>query len=236
VEGTIHDKVPARHVIGHLPGLSDSRYGGINAQTIVVLVQYDAPPLSPETEFYPAANDNASGVAVMVEAVRAMRETGYEPYRTFLFIAYSGEGLEGGERVQPSDVSKFLQAKTGFSSSLDIETIVHLRGLGTGDGDTLILSAAGSRRLTKLFEDSARRMDVRARPSQEDVDLSIVFEEKSRWERGQEAPEITLTWEGWETTSRTKNDTPESLSADVLEQAGETLTLALMILGRELEY
>jgi peptide/nickel transport system permease protein len=236
VEGTVHDKVPARHVIGHLPGVSDSRYGGINAQTIVVLAQYDSPPISPEGTLYPAANDNASGVATMLEVVRAMRESGYEPYRTFLFIAYSGEGLEGGEAVQPSDVRKFLQAKPGFSASLEIETIVHLRGLGAGDGGTLLLSASGSRRLARLFEDSARRMDVRARRAQEAVDLSIVFEEKSRRERGQEAPEMTLTWEGWEAISRTPADAPETLSADKLEQAGETLTLALMILGRELQY
>jgi hypothetical protein len=236
MEGTLHDKVPVQHVIGHLPGLSDSRYGGINAQAIVVLAQYDSPPISPERAFHPSANDNASGVAVMSEVVRAMQESNYEPYRTFLFIAYSGEGLEGGEAVHPSDIKKFLQAKPGFASGLEIEAIVHLVGLGAGDGDTLILSATGSRRLAKLFEDAARRMGVRARQAQEAVDLSIVFEEKSRQERGQEAPEITLSWEGWETTSRTPADTVETLSADTLEQSGEALTLALMILGRELQY
>jgi ABC-type dipeptide/oligopeptide/nickel transport system permease subunit len=236
MEGTLREKVPTQHVIGHLPGLSDSRYGGINTQTIVVLAQYDSPPISPEQAFHPSANDNASGVAVMSEVARAMQESNYEPYRTFLFIAYSGEGLEGGEPVQPSDIKKFLQAKPGFASGLEIEAIVHLVGLGAGEGDTLTLSATGSRRLAKLFEDSARRMGVRARQAQEAVDLSIVFEDKSRQERGQEAPEITLAWEKWDTTSRTPADRPEAISSDRLEQAGEALTLALMILGRELQY
>jgi hypothetical protein len=236
VEGTLHDKVPAAHVIGHLPGQSDSRYGGINSQAIVVLAQYDSPPISPEGAFHPAANDNASGVATMVEVVRTMRETGYQPYRTFLFIAYSSEGLEGGEPVSPSDVGKFLQAKPGFAAGLEVEAIVHLQGLGAGKGDTLTISAAGSRRLAKLFEDSARHMGVQASQAEEAVDLSIVFEEKSRQERGQEAPEITLSWEGWESTSRTPADTPQSLSADRLKEAGQVLTLALMVLGRDLEY
>lgn len=138
--------------------------------------------------------------------------------------------------MQPSDIRKFLQARPGFSSSLEVEAIVHLRGVGAGEGKALLLSATGSRRLAKLFEESARRMNVRARQAQEAVDLSIVFEEKSRYERGQLAPEVTLTWEGWEATSRTPADTPETLSADKLEQAGEALTLALMVLGRELQY
>jgi hypothetical protein len=236
VRSTSVEKVPVRHIIGHLPGQSDSRYGGLNNQAIVVLAQYDSPPVSPERALHAAANDNASGVAVMTEVVRTMQESGYQPYRTFLFVAYSGEGLEGGEPVSPSDVAKFLQAKRGFATSLEVEAIVHLRGLGAGTGRTLQLAASGSRRLAKLFEDSARQMGVPARQVEEPVDLSIVFEEKSRRERGQEAPEITLTWEGWQSVSRTAEDTPASLSANQLEQAGQALALALMTLGRELQY
>jgi hypothetical protein len=236
VEGTSLQKVPAHHVIGHLPGESDSRYGGLNSQAIVVLAQYDSPPLGPDGTFYPAANDNASGVAVMLEAIRTMQETGYQPYRTFLFIAYSGEGLEGGEPVSPSDVRKFLQAHQGFLKNLEVEAIVHLRGLGAGDGDGLRLSAMGSRRLSRLFLESARRMGVRANPAKEAVDISIVFEEKSRREGGQEAPEVVLAWEGWQDTSRLPTDTPETLSPEKLERAGRALTLALMIVGRETRY
>jgi peptide/nickel transport system permease protein len=236
VEGTVHEKITVHHIIGHLPGESNSRYGGMNAQTIVVLAQYDSPPPSPDGAIYPAANDNASGVAVMIEAIRAMQETGYQPYRTFLFIAYSGEGLEGGEQVFPSDVRKFLQAHQGFTQNLEVEAIVHLRGLGAGEGDGLRLAAMGSRRLSKLFQDSARRMGVRADPAKEAVDISIVYEEKSRWEGGQEAPEIVLTWEGWEETSRLPTDVPEALSGEKLEKAGRALTLALMIMGREVRY
>jgi ABC-type dipeptide/oligopeptide/nickel transport system permease component len=236
VQGTIHDKVPVRHVIGHMPGLSDSQYGGINNEVIVVLAQYDSPPSSPEGTFYPAANDNASGVAIMLEAIRTMQEMAYRPYRTFLFIAYSGEGLEGGEPVLPSDVSKFLQAKHGFSSNLEVKTIVHLRGLGAGEGEALTLAASGNRRIAALFQRAARQMGVRARPAKEPVDIGIVFEEKGAFEGGQEAPEIILYWENWEATARLSTDTLEAISTDKLDRAGRTLTLALMILGRELEY
>ena len=172
----------------------------------------------------------------MLEAVRAMRESGYEPYRTFLFVAYSAEGLEGGEWVYPPDVDRFLDAKKGFRSSFDIEAVVDVRGVGAGDGEGVVISAGGSARLADLFEESARRMDVKARRGGEAVDISIVFEEMSRYASGQEAPKVGLHWEGWEVTSRRSEDTVASLSREKLEDAGRVVSLALMTLGRELEY
>jgi len=243
VQGTVYEKVPVRHVIGHLPGRAGHTEGAPEADAaklddhlIVVLAQYDSPPPNPEGALYPAANDNASGVAVMLEAIRTMQETGYQPYKTFLFVAYSGEGLEGGGEVSPRDVSWFLQAKQGFSTSFEVEAVVDLRGLGAGQGDGLVVSAGGSLRLTNLFETAARQMGIRAHRAGEPVDISIVFEEKSSLEGGQEAPNIGLSWEGWEATSRLPTDTLETISEDKLERAGRALTLALMILGRETQY
>jgi peptide/nickel transport system permease protein len=236
VQGTVYDKVPVRHVIGHMPGVLDTDMGGPAAETILVLAQYDAPPPSPDGVSYPAANDNASGVAVMLETIRTMQESGYQPYRTLLFIAYSAEGLEGGEPAYPPEIERFLEAKYGFGSNLDIEAVVDLRGLGAGEGDGLLLSAGGSLRLANLFEESARRMGVKSRRGGESVDMSIVFDDPEYWESGSEAPYIGLSWEGWEATSRLPADTPESISEDKLEQAGRTLALALMIMGRETNY
>lgn len=235
VEGTVREE-PVRHVLGHITGSSDSRYGGINNRMIVVMAQYDTPPLSPDGVFHPAANDNASGVAVMLEAIRTMQETGYQPYKTFLFVAYSAEGLEGGEPVSPPDVERFLEAKAGFSSSFDIEAVVDLRGVGAGAGDSLIVSAGGSIRLADLLEQSARQVGANVRRGGEAVDISIIFEEKSAYEGGQEAPRVGLSWEGWRATAGTAADTLETISEEKLEQAGRALTLALMIMGRETQY
>ena len=59
----------------------------------------------------PRANDNASGVAVMLEAIRVLQETGYQPYKTLMFVAYSAEGLEGGELVLEPDLNRLLRAR-----------------------------------------------------------------------------------------------------------------------------
>jgi hypothetical protein len=239
VEGTIQERVPVRHVIGHLPGVSGRASAGeaqLDNQLIVVLAQYDSPPYGPDG-CCPATNDNASGVGVMLEVVRAMREANYQPYRTFLFVAYAGEGLDGGEVVEPQDVNRFLQAKAGFATAYDVEAIIDLRGVGAGTGNGLELSAGGNQRLAELFESSARRVGLATSRAAEPVDLSVVFADRSNFSGGgQEAPYIRLSWEGWQDTARTAGDTLDTISPARLQQVGQALAQALMIMGREDRY
>ncbi len=234
VQGETVDRFESYHVLGYLPGTEGQ---GLDGEMIMVLAQYDAPPLDPDGQPRPNANDNASGVAVMLEAIRTMQESGYQPYRTFMFVAYSSEGLEGGEVVTaPPDPQKLLQAKIGFGSSYTVKAVVDLRGLGSGDGNRLAISTGGSQRLGELLEKSARQMGVKTVRADEPVDFTQVFAERSARESGQEAPQIMLHWEGWEKTALTPADTPDTISAETLQKSGRALTLSLMILGREAEY
>lgn len=234
VQGQVAEKVPTPHVVGHLPGLSDSRYGGVNQQVIVVMAQYDSPPPAPDGAVYPGAVDNASGVAVMLEAIRALQTSGYQPYRTFLFVAYSGEGYEGGLAYQP-DVTQLLTNKYGFSAAFQVEAIVDLRGLGAAEGRNLELFSGGNLRLANLFEDAARLTGVPSRRADETVDISIIFEERDFQESGQEAPIIQIRWEGWEARAGTPADTLAAIDPDHLQAAGRAVSLGLMILGREIQ-
>ncbi len=237
VEGTLVEQQPVRNVLGYIPGTEgfDLCETCLGKQLIVVMAQYDSPPQGPEG-VYPAANDNASGVAVMLEAIRLLQQTDYQPYKTFLFIAYAGEGLDGGEPIIDSDVNKFLQAKVGFSQ-LNLEAIVIMRGLGGGSGNRLEISAGGSLRLADMFEKSARRMGTGTVRTDENVNLGIIYQEGSSFQQsGQKAPVVRLFWDGWEQTSRTSADHLTDISADKLEASGRALALSLMILGRETEY
>jgi peptide/nickel transport system permease protein len=231
VEGTLREKNTALHVIGHLPGTS----AALDNKMIVVLAKYDSPAASPDGLLYPAANDNASGVALMLETIRTMRKVGYQPYKTFLFVAYSGEGWENGEPVVP-EISKFLQTKYGFDNAFDVEAVIELRGMANQDGERLQLMAGGSVRLADLFQTAARRMHVPVDRSGENVDLSIVFEDRSLQQGGEEAPSIRLDWQGWQNSSHSSLDTVDSISVDNLQDAGRALNLALMVLGRETQY
>ncbi|MBC8446173.1 MAG: M28 family peptidase, partial [Chloroflexi bacterium] len=242
VTGTVHDRVPVRHVIGHLPGVKgkiESTYipdAQMDNQLIMVLAQYDGVGIGPTGALYPGANDNASGVAVMLEAIRILQEQDYTPARTFLFVAYAGEGTPHGLAVgaQPP-VTKFLEAKTGFTN-FKLEAVIYLRGLGHGTEPVLELSAGGSQRLIRVFEDAARSMGAHTRRGGEQLDLTLVFEEGSMADSADEAPNITLSTVGWEETSHQPTDTLETISAERLEEAGQTLALALMVMGREENY
>ena len=237
IDGTLVEKFTVKNVIGLIPGTFGYEYcvDCLDQQLAVVMAQYDSPPIGPEG-VYPAANDNASAVAVMLEAIRALQETDYQPYRSFLFVAYSGEGLDGGEPVIDPDVNKFLQARTGFSN-FKLEAIVKLRGLGGGSGDGLEVSAGGSLRLAQLFERSTKLMGTDVVRSDEAIDISVIYTDGSApSQSGQEAPVVRLFWEGWGVHSRLPSDSVENISADNLEEAGRALALSLMILGREAQY
>lgn len=232
IAGTVETREPVPNVVGQLPGTS----GELDEQMIVVMAQYDQPPAGPDDTFFPGANDNASGIGVMLELIRTMQETGYQPNKTFLFVAYAGEGTDMGNVVYPPDPSKFLDARYGFSSAYEIEAVVDLRGLGRGTGDRLSIVASGSRRLADLLEEAGRRMGVDTARTGENVDLSTVFQERNLNAEGQPAPQVGVTWEGWEATSRMEADTLSSVSADTMEEAGQAIGLALMTIGRETNY
>ena len=240
IEGHPTENIEIKNVIGHLPGVA-AGLGGASAETqldnevIVIMAQYDTPPLRPTGVLPPGANDNASGVAVMLEMIRCIQESGYQPYRTLLFVAYSGEGYDGGE-IPTTEAPSFLKAKFGFSQNLEVVSVIDLRGVGSARGDELLLSSKGSLRLANIFEEAAKKMNVPTQRKQENIDVSIVFDDRSPQEGGQEAPIVKLMWKGWDATSHSSTDTLETVSIQHLDQAGEAASLALMIIGRTTNY
>ena len=169
---------------------------------LIIIAPYDAPPLNPDGLPRPDANNSAGGVAVMLEAISTLQESDYQPLRSFLFVAYSAEGLEGGEVVTQPDPSRLLQALSGLTN-LDIEAVVQLRGLGAGQDNRLVLSTGGSQRLANVFELAAQQTGVTAKRIDEPVDLRLVFDEVI-FSGGQEAPQIGLSWQGWHLATGTR--------------------------------
>jgi len=238
VQGVAMDSFPVRHVISYLPGtVCGDQLGrtglSLADQVILVMVQYDSPAANLGEPDYTAANDNASGVAVMLEAVRVLMETGYQPFKTILFAAYSGEGYdEGGHYAPDLEPEGVLQAAPGFSTGYTIEAVVRLRGVGAGR-DRLALSAAGNLRLLSVFQEAAQRMRVPTMTVEDVIDIGVIYGGKQLDEMSQGPPQIVLSWEGWEDRAKTAQDTADTLSLQQLERAGRTLALALMTLARE---
>jgi uncharacterized protein len=87
------DGCQGRNVLGVIPG-RDPAYAD---QVIILGAHYDHLGETPDGTVWPGANDNASGVATMLEIARSWHEQGYVPRTTVLFAAWDAEevGLLG---------------------------------------------------------------------------------------------------------------------------------------------
>jgi hypothetical protein len=83
----------AKNVIGVLPGQTRD-------EAIILSAHYDhlgVNPNDPTDKVFNGANDNASGVASVIESARLLKQLGVTPKRTIFFVAWFGEerGLLG---------------------------------------------------------------------------------------------------------------------------------------------
>ena len=128
-----------RNVIGVLPG-SDPRFAG---EAVIVSAHYDhlgrsgpGVRMSEVGQVHPGADDNASGVAVLLELARVFAAAGPPP-RTLVFVAFAGEeaGLQGSKYF----VTQPPVPLTGIRSVLNLDTVGRL---GTGEISALATGTA----------------------------------------------------------------------------------------------
>ncbi len=235
VAGTVEENITVRHVVGWVPGLRANPRDQMDNQVVVVLAQYDAAPTRPSVASSQAANDNATGVAVLLELARLIATTEYSPNRSFLFVAYSGSGWEGGELRAEREAGWFLERSSLPARFFALEAVVRLRGVGLGTTSRLTVETSGSLRLSNLFRSGASRMGARMVVAEVPVDLRAAFEGKSAFEAGDEVPEALLSYEGWrEATS--SEDSAAAIRASDLARAGRAAAFGVMTLGRQEQY
>ena len=129
-EGCMARGCAGRNVLGVLPG----RDSTVSHEVIILSAHYDHMGQAPDGTVWPGANDDASGVAVLLEIARAWNEQGYVPRRTVLFAAWDGEELGLlGSREYTQDPSYPLN---------DTIAVVQLDMIGSG-GDVLRVDGRG---------------------------------------------------------------------------------------------
>jgi hypothetical protein len=136
-----------KNVIGVIPGAKPD----MKAQSAVVGAHYDHLGLGwPETRdkapgrVHPGADDNASGVAVLIELARALAK-GPRPERTIVFIAFTGE--EAGKRG-----SKYYVANEKRYPTQDCVGMVNLDTVGRlGKNRLLVLGAGSAKEWVHIF-------------------------------------------------------------------------------------
>jgi hypothetical protein len=80
-------EVEARNVLGLLPG-ADPQH---KDEVVIVSAHYDHMGIDPDGTIYNGANDNASGVSMILEIARMWQAQGFRPARSVLFVAWDAE-------------------------------------------------------------------------------------------------------------------------------------------------
>ncbi|CAG0984062.1 Glutathione transport system permease protein GsiD [Anaerolineales bacterium] len=213
------------NVLGVIPG-----EGGVltsEEQVIVVSAYYDGLGIGPNGAFYPGANDNASGVATLIELARIMKASAYKPAKTILFVAWAG-----GERGEGLSVVNVLNARPG-AGNLTVEVVIELSGVGYGTGDSIALQEGSSYRLVKLFQSAAEKYNdpttTRGRNPHYGREMSVGFGDRR-------ALTLSISWSGSDDLAHTQSDQPQIIDPQKLERVGRTTLLTLMVLARESSY
>jgi peptide/nickel transport system permease protein len=213
------------HVIGIYPGVGS--VAGLDSQVIIVSAYYDGLGVGPDGTVYSGANDNASGVAMMLEMARLLKESVYKPEKTVLFVAWAG-----GERAERLTVDNIMNARAG-GNHLTVTEVIELSGVGFGVGDSIAMSQESSYRLVQLFQSAADKLGVptttRGRNPHYGHEISFQFGERT-------ALTLSLSWDGSDHLAHTIADTPEIIDPDKLQKIGTTTTLVLFVLARETDY
>lgn len=123
--GSYRAKGSASNVIGVIPG-NDPK---LKNEVIIIGAHLDHMGKRPNGDLYAGADDNASGLSVMLELARAATESGLKPARTLMFAAYNAEelGLLGScYYVRTNPLYPLASTKVMIS--------VDMVGLGKGTG------------------------------------------------------------------------------------------------------
>ncbi|MEC8471717.1 MAG: M20/M25/M40 family metallo-hydrolase, partial [Pseudomonadota bacterium] len=120
-------QVTMANVMGMIPG-SDAK---LSSEPVVLGAHYDHLGTNEESgEFFPGADDNASGISVLIEVARNLARA-FTPQRPILFVAFTGEesGLLGSDYFVNSSPDGF-QLSSAFA-------MVNLDAVGRLEGRTL---------------------------------------------------------------------------------------------------
>ena len=109
VNNHFFEKYKTRNVVGYIPGIKDSSH------FMVIGAHYDHLGRMGKNVYFPGANDNASGVAMLLDLARWFPQEENRPDISLVFVAFAGEeaGLHGSfhfvkNPVVPIDNIRFM--------------------------------------------------------------------------------------------------------------------------------
>jgi hypothetical protein len=134
--GLVYEETEGYNVVGYIAGMDM----GSRGERILVTAGFG--------RGYPGADENASGLAAMIEMARTLQEMEFIPKRTIAFAAFDdGGGFD------------FVTSPPLPTSRSEVWTTISLQGIAAG-GEKLARSESGPG-LARAFDQSARRVGAR---------------------------------------------------------------------------
>ena len=207
--------VETANVLGLLPGSDPD----LRDEVIIISAHYDHVGDDPGGLAYAGANDNASGVAVMLAMAKLWQETGYRPARSILFAAWGAQ--------EPGQIGSVAFVNSSLFVPEQTAGIVVLDAVGGGAGFRLMAQGNWERDGLLLFgmEQADGVLDGRLRtniPADQSDDTTF---------RASGVPTILLTW-----TDASEDNWPDAIAdeinPDFLAATGRMTALAVMSIAR----
>ena len=205
------------NVLGLWPG----RDPELSSEVLIVGAHYDHLGRLPDGAYFPGANQNASGIAAMLELINLWQQEGYQPARSVLFAAW------GAEERDSAGVAHYLA-----------DPIVPLtRTVGVVSLDAI--ADGGGYRLW-ILGDREKEAPLSYR-----LEASAAQLKRDAWRKGVShegwhalfgrfgMPSVKLTWAESEDLAYRLDDTVEKMDPTRLVNSGEILTLAVSWLAGE---
>jgi hypothetical protein len=207
-----YEEYSAFNIVGYLPAA-----GTGTGRRVLVVAPYTAP--APYSDiFFPNADGNASGVAVMLEIMRLLQDVNYQPQETIVFAALD----QGGG-------SEFMLHPILPTSASDAWTVVILDGIGAGDSRLARIETGGS--YAAILDNSSRRLGVRTTGLEDWTYFEATGGGYSAFlEDNEQYSGIAITRPD-NPYAGTVNDNADTIDRSLLEEAGEVLAHFIMVLS-----
>ncbi len=205
------DVLLADNVLGYL-GADDCRNV---TNMIIISAHYDHLGLLGKS-FFPGANDNASGVAVLLEAARILKNKPLGAGTRIFFAAWTfeEEGIRG---------STYFAANYPMKN---VKAVINLDALGNGRSrEYLVWTHQAKDPLLKLLTETAQELGIKLYPQVLPVSSNHTSDQQPFGKMG--IPAVTITSPNWLEGNHTFQDTAEKVNEDKLKRAAELVVKAV---------
>ncbi|MEJ2011193.1 MAG: ABC transporter permease subunit [Anaerolineales bacterium] len=212
-----------KNVLGYLQG-SDVDHAD---EMVVLYANYDGLGMDPDGTVFPGANNDGSGVALLLELARLWQQEGLQPRRSVLFVFWGTGSLDN------AGARDFLRERFNFRHLLAANNQAHVEpsviyqfeGVGSG-GDLLTVSGPAGDFLDVL-EETAQELNLNLMHADDGG-------EQLRTTTGTRLPWIQISWVG--SAVPPQADRAGNLDAEHFNKVGELAALTLAKILRQTEY